>query len=93
MKPNQWLTIAFFQMEARPSQLDVLLARREWLFQQQQELLGRQTALAREKHELIERRTTHELQWHVFWHRLRRDASTQQSDEAEAIPPTEPLLV
>lgn len=93
MKPNQWLTIASFQMQALPEQLDLLLARREWLFRQQQELLGRQAALAHEKHALRERQTTHELHWHVFWRSLRQDTDDQHSDEAEAAPATEPLPV
>lgn len=93
MKPNQWLTLASLHMQARPSQLDVLFARREWLFHQQQEVLGRLAALASEKHALIERQTTYELQWHVFWQKLRRGTDAPHSEEAETVPATEPLPV
>lgn len=93
MKPNQWLTIASLQMQALPEKLDVLLARREWLFHQQQEVLGRLAALASETHALRERQTTHELQCHVFWRGLQQSTDAQQSDEAKTVPATESLPV
>ena len=93
MKPNQWVTIASFQMQVLPEQLDLLLARREWLFHQQQDLQERRAALARQQHELLERRTTHELECHVFWRRLQRAAETQQSEETGTVPAAEGLPV
>ena len=92
MKPNQWLPMASFQMQVRPSHMDLLLARREWLFHQQQEVLGRLAALASEKHELIERQTTQELHWHVFWRRLRQNTDAPHSAEAETVPAAELLI-
>lgn len=80
MKLDQWSTLAYFHTQPLLTKMELLLAQRQTLFQQQHELLQRQAALTRQQHELCERRTAHELQSRLFWLRLRQAANAKQSE-------------
>lgn len=81
MKQYQWLALANFHAYTLPQKMGILLARREVLFQQQQNLLEQQATLARQMHELIERQTAHELQSRLFWCKLRQATLSELRDD------------
>lgn len=87
MNPNQWIALTNFYTRPLPQKMDILLAQREALFQRQHELLARGAALAHQMHDLVERQTAYELQWHLFWQKLRRAALAEQKDEAQPVGP------
>lgn len=85
MNLNHWFARANFLALTLPEKLDLLLARRETLLHQQDEVRERLAALACQQHGLRERQTTCELQWHLFWRRLRQDADAPHSEETETV--------
>ena len=81
MKPNQWLTLAYFHTSTPSQKMEMLLAQREALFQKRHELLGRQAMLEHQKRKLIEQQTAHELQSRLFWCKLRRAPLSEQRED------------
>lgn len=91
MQPSQWNSCLHFYRQPLADKLELLMTRRQTLFEQEQHLLARQTELSQQRHQLLVRQTVHEMEWRLFWLKLRRPASMPQETEEEATPASEYL--
>lgn len=81
MQPASQSALTLFLQQPLADRLDLLLARRDQLFEQEQRLLARQAELEQQRQQWLTRRTVHALHCRLFWLQLRypRPSSTSET--------------